>query len=151
MNCEEFRKQITSGADFTEELLEHHNSCKDCSIWLEMELKTTPKGLNKEAWNKVIEKCLVDEKAQKQTNTGTKINQDIGEEPKEEKSFISCYLSGLKYGLVFGLAIVIGFAIIQNRNESLEKESKEKSKVDAAEILASDSASIEEDVWSKQK
>lgn len=45
-------------------------------------------------------------------------NSKLEETSDKEKSFLSCYLSGLKYGIVFGLAIVVGLAIVRNNNEN---------------------------------
>ena len=46
------------------------------------------------------------------------------------------YLSGLKYGIVFGLAIVVGFAIVQNKNEANQQN------ISKQNTIASDSANI---------
>ena len=65
----------------------------------------------------------------------------------EPKTFMDYYMSGLKYGLVFGLAVVIGFAIIQNKNEAAEEESKkavtQEEVKNVNEGLASESVDVE--------
>ena len=137
MDCNEFRKKITDGADFDKELIEHKGSCKDCQEWLNNELHTAPNGLSKEDWDKAVSKCL--DKNNKDT-TNTQNTKDEKEEdtkePENEKSFLDYYLSGLKYGIVFGLAIVVGFAIVQNQNEAKQQSISNQTN------LASDTANI---------
>lgn len=109
MDCKEFRKQITAGSDNLEEMLEHRKNCQDCESWLMKEVSTAPEGISEEEWKKLRQ--------------GLKKGEErIKKKEDEEKSFLDYYLSGLKYGLVFGLAVVIGFSIIQNQNEARERE-----------------------------
>ncbi len=143
MDCKEFREKISAGEDFNKELIEHKEECIDCQEWLKKELSTAPAGVNKEDWDKAVSKCLPsNDNKDSQTNKDDKLEKP---DEDENKSFMDYYLSGLKYGIVFGLSIVVGFAIIQNKNESnTNQNSANKPANIASESLniASDSSDI---------
>ncbi len=141
MNCDEFRKKISSGDDLTEDLIEHKVKCKDCQDWIQKELSTAPNGLTTEEWNNAVSRCLNND-IKKSDGKNMKPNEtkptESNEKPEAEKSMMDYYFSGLKYGIVFGLAIVVGFAIIQNKNENMTNQAGNNS-------IASDTAKISSD------
>ncbi len=93
-----------------------------------------------------IESKKESECPQKETEDSIVSNNKENKEAQEEKSFIGYYFSGLKYGIVFGLAIVIGFSIVQNLKENQQKDTNE---IKAEPIIASDTAEIASDTLSK--
>ena len=144
MDCKKFREKISSGADFDEELIKHKEDCKECQEWLNKELSTAPTGISSEDWNKAVSKCLPNEGNKKQKSQNNQ-EKELKNQSNENKTFMDYYLSGLKYGIVFGLAIVVGFAIIQNKNET---NSNSKTVSNGANLasdtinLATDSANL---------
>ena len=148
MNCDEFREKIKSGSDNTDSLIEHKNSCKDCQEWIMTELNTAPNGINKEKWQNLMSKHLpIVEEKQENTNKESKVNNqefnsNQNEEPKKEKSMLEYYFSGLKYGIVFGLSLVVGFSIVQNsqNNKNQEQNTSNIQSIasDSIKIIASD-------------
>ena len=72
-------------------------------------------------------------------NNDKQINKNEENNTEENKSFMDYYLSGLKYGIVFGLAIVVGFSLIQNSNET-NKNSNSSSGVTKVASESSDIA-----------
>ena len=132
MNCKEFRKKISSGDDLTDDLIEHKVKCKECQDWIQKELSTAPNGLTTEEWNKAVSKCLNND-IKESDGINMKENEtkstESNEKPEAEKSFMDYYLSGLKYGIVFGLAIVVGFAIIQNKYENANQSANNNTSV----------------------
>ncbi|MDD3000236.1 MAG: hypothetical protein PHF29_00595 [Candidatus Riflebacteria bacterium] len=113
MKCEEFRKRLNSAHQSTfseqdEKALESHlNECKTCNTWLDNLLLTSPDGIKELSLLNAPQKCFPESIIKKENVV---IN--------ENKSLLSTYLSGLKYGLVFGLSIICGLAIVEMRNES---------------------------------
>ena len=137
MNCDEFRKEITSGNDLSDDLIKHKLECKDCQDWLQKELSTAPNGLTSEEWNNAVSKCLninIEESDGNNMKQNETKPANTNEKPESEKSFMDYYLSGLKYGIVFGLAIVVGFAIIQNKNENKNQSINNSIASDTANI-----------------
>lgn len=112
MNCEEFKKTILEGKDIKDESKTHLENCNKCKDWLNKELQQPPEGISKEKWDILLKPQAPKNEEEQQPVESNKT--------EENKSFLDYYLSGLKYGIVFGLAIVIGFAIIQNKNEDNE-------------------------------
>ena len=154
MNCEEFREKIKSGSDYSESLIEHKNSCKDCQEWIMNELNTAPNGINKEEWQKLMAKHLpIVEKQEKQKkeikssesetlpNKEKEQKTDESKEPQKEKSMLDYYFSGLKYGIVFGLSLVVGFSIVQNSQNTQNNEQNSTN----IRRIASDTANIASD------
>ena len=144
MDCKEFRDKISAGNDFNDELIKHKEKCSECQEWLKSELSKAPEGINEDKWNKIISTCLsTDSKIDSEPITEKSNDKKSDEEAN--KSFMDYYLSGLKYGIVFGLSIVVGFAILQNKNE--ETNNNQKSTIDTSissekENLASESLNL---------
>lgn len=151
---------MQKGSDITAELEEHQKSCKACQEWLANEISTAPSGVSEADWENAVSKCFpdkVEDTVKKQNTEKENIvdsNSEVQTEDKPElkengepKTFMDYYMSGLKYGLVFGLAVVIGFAIIQNKNEAAEEESKkavtQEEVKNVNEGLASESVDVE--------
>ena len=124
MNCNEFREKVKSGEDFSKELEEHKNNCKDCQNWILKEISSPPEGISKEKWEIALSKfktneSLEDTEDKTQANNNEEEKQD-SQENKDDKSLLDYYLTGLKYGIVLGLSIIVGLAIVQNIDESKE-------------------------------
>ena len=137
MNCKEFREKISAGNDFDKDMIEHKEKCSDCRNWIAKELSTAPTGVSEDAWNKAVSKCMpTNDNA---LNNDKQINKNEENNTEENKSFMDYYLSGLKYGIVFGLAIVVGFSLIQNPNET-NKNSNSSSGVTKVASESSDIA-----------
>ena len=134
MDCKEFQEKIKSGSELTEELLDHKLNCKTCQEWVINELSKAPEGMSNKQWKSTISKFSnIETKNTKSETNSENIDKDKNtipstkknkknpqietKSPEEEKSFSGYYFSGLKYGIVFGLAIVVGFSIIQVNNE----------------------------------
>ena len=77
---------------------------------------------------------------QKSENTEQKENNT---EPTEQKTVMGYYFSGLKYGLVFGLAIAVGFSIVQNNKELKQENTAVKSSINASDTIDIATQSIE--------
>jgi hypothetical protein len=113
MNCEEFRNRLnkTTQSSFSEQediaLESHLNTCKACNAWLDNLLITPPAGINNLSLLSAPQKCFPESLTE---------NKNIA--VSEDKSLLRTYLSGLKYGLVFGLSIICGLVIVELRNES---------------------------------
>lgn len=104
MNCEEFRKQIVA-ADAEMQVLEQHlESCPECSAWVARELATPPQGLSQAEWDNATSRCMPASLPTTQSETAVE---------KDPEPIATGFFSGLKYGMVFGLSIVTGLAIIQ--------------------------------------
>ena len=152
MDCKEFQEKIKSGSELTEELLDHKLNCKSCQEWVIKEVSTAPEGMSNQQWKSKISKFSnietktnstenkIDKTEQKplpssenqDKETKNKVNKPV----EKEKSFSDYYFSGLKYGIVFGLAIVVGFSILQVKNE------KNQSSNANINSVASDTANI---------
>lgn len=150
MDCKEFQEKIKSGSELTEELLDHKLNCKSCQEWVIKEVSTAPEGMSDKQWESKISKFSNIETNKKDNNTKNTDNKPLPSSEKtdtksikketkpveKEKSFSDYYFSGLKYGIVFGLAIVVGFSILQVKNE---KKQSSNAKINT---VASDSANI---------
>ncbi|MBP5469690.1 MAG: hypothetical protein J6Z11_10665, partial [Candidatus Riflebacteria bacterium] len=148
----EFQEKIKSGSELTEELLDHKLNCKSCQEWVIKEVSTAPEGMSNKQWESKISKFSSIETNTNKKDNDTKDpdnkplpssenteNKTIKKDTKpveKEKSFSDYYFSGLKYGIVFGLAIVVGFSILQVKNE------KKQSSNANINTVASDSANI---------
>ena len=142
MDCKEFREKISAGNDFDKDLIAHKESCSECRDWIAKELSTAPTGVSEEDWKKAVNKCITtndnESKSQKESE------KEVKPELEENKTFMDYYLSGLKYGIVFGLSIVVGFAIIQNKNEAnnLQKTANGASIASESINIASDTNNL---------
>lgn len=136
MKCEEFRKTILDGKAEETDLLKHISVCEECKKWLQEEIKTAPEGVSQEKWASLKNESLA-------KGNDNKIIEPKTEEipPDEKKSFMDYYLSGLKYGIVLGLAIIIGFSLVQTNNDKKEEKIK-KEKIEANSITASNSVEL---------
>ncbi len=106
MNCEEFRMKIIADNQDLSELESHLQSCSSCSAWLEKELATPPDGLSAAEWSNATARCMPDA-----LPVGS-ARKDIDSSPPDQ-TVKGSFFNGLKYGLVFGLSIVTGFAILE--------------------------------------
>lgn len=146
MNCEEFKNSISKNSIGEDDLLKHIETCEGCKKWLQKEVSTPPEGVNPEIWASLNRDTseLKETKETAQLETSSSPNENTEGKPeadKDDKSFLDYYLSGLKYGIVFGIAVVIGFSIIQNKNEHQQTE---QTNVEQSETtLASDSVKVE--------
>ncbi len=107
MNCEEFKLQIKEHHHDDSELEAHIESCPACCAWLNKEIEAPPQGLTPAEWQAATARCFPE------------IKELVAKE--EPETFWSFYLTGLKYGAVFGLSIVTGFALLSLREEPLPK------------------------------
>ena len=118
------------------------------------ELNTAPNGINKDEWQKLMSKHMpIVEKKEEQRNdiksseSETPPNTDNEQktnktnEPQKEKSMLDYYFSGLKYGIVFGLSLVVGFSIVQNSQNTQNNEQNSTN----IRSIASDTANIASD------
>lgn len=101
MKCEEFRTQMSAGNGNEKELETHLSDCPECAAWLEREIAEPPQGLTPAQWQAATARCFP-------ANLPTK----NAPEPEKATSFIGSFYHGMTYGLVFGLSIVFGFAIL---------------------------------------
>ncbi|MBU1107192.1 MAG: hypothetical protein KKB51_11030 [Candidatus Riflebacteria bacterium] len=113
MKCEEFRTRMTKVESSCSELEQHMAECPDCSVWLERELAEPPQGLTPAQWQAATARCFPEQLPEQPAETLVEI--------KEPESFWGNYLHGMTYGLVFGLSIVFGFAILQLLPDAGEK------------------------------
>jgi len=100
MKCEDFKNMIISSENNEDELSDHLDTCISCKEWLDAELSQAPKGLTPAQWQAATARCF------------PAIDDVIKEDPAKTESFWSFFGQGLKYGMVFGLSIVTGFAIL---------------------------------------
>ncbi|MEW6713425.1 MAG: hypothetical protein AB1403_26625, partial [Candidatus Riflebacteria bacterium] len=106
MNCEEFRMKIIAEDQDLSALETHLQSCSSCSAWLERELATPPEGLSAAEWNNATARCMPD--ALPIESSG----KDNDPSPQDQ-TMKGSFFNGLKYGLVFGLSIITGFAVLE--------------------------------------
>mgnify|MGYP003290982860 CR=1 FL=1 len=126
MNCEEFRNYLSSGKSIDDKEIEKHLSeCLSCNKWIQEEIATPPNGISSDKWNSL-----------KNLNN-TQIENTVSK--KEEKSFSDYYFSGLKYGVVFGIAIVIGFSIVENLKENEKCNENTPNNLIASDTITLDS------------
>ncbi len=105
MNCEEFRVLMVSPTEREDELSEHLNNCQSCNEWIEKELAQAPHGLTPAQWQSATARCFPE------AVEFAKIKDN------KTDGFWTFFINGLKYGMVFGLSIVTGFAILSLRDE----------------------------------
>lgn len=106
MKCEDFRVLIATQNEHEDKLSEHLNNCHSCNEWLEKELAQAPQGLTPAQWHAATARCFPE--------TGEFARSDS----KDVEGFWTFFTNGLKYGMVFGLSIVTGFAILTIREET---------------------------------
>lgn len=115
MNCEDFRRQITAGDNDLPELERHLDDCQACARWLEQELATAPQGLSQAEWLSATSRCMPDLAA-------VNVNTEEITDPEPVKTG---FLSGLKYGLAFGLSIITALAVLDLGNRPNHREEKQ--------------------------
>lgn len=129
MNCDEFKKQIiTENSDLTK-LENHIESCRDCAAWVEEELLTPPTGMSKANWVNATLRCMPT------THFMSEKDETPQNNSSNSKSILSVFFSGLKYGLVFGLSIITGLAIIQVAELESFKVDKGIKKIEIASFI----------------
>lgn len=100
MKCEEFRRRISESDSLETDLEQHLSGCHECESWLQLEVATPPEGLTPAQWQEATARCFPEKLP----------------EPKpevKEQSFWEFYLNGFKYGMVFGLSLITGFALLE--------------------------------------
>ncbi|HAE37584.1 MAG TPA: hypothetical protein DCG57_02960 [Candidatus Riflebacteria bacterium] len=113
MQCKEFRSLMKEGGGIESELEQHLGSCHECSTWLEHEIAEPPMGLTPAQWQTATARCFPEN-----------LPETAAEAPAEKTepvTFWKSYVNGMTYGLVFGLSIVFGFAILQLLPDAGEK------------------------------
>lgn len=115
MNCEAFRKMMevdsTGLASEQERLLEQHlDGCSACDEWLETVISKAPAGL--EALETLVAPISAYPAEVKPIIT------EAQPEKSEKKTLFGSFFTGLKYGMVFGLSVVCGLAVVSIMNES---------------------------------
>lgn len=131
MKCEEFKTRMVADNPDMVVLESHLEGCEDCSIWLEKELATPPDGLTKAEWQNATSRCM--------PPISTKDSEAVNEEAIK-RPVSTGFFSGIKYGLVFGLSIITGLAIIQLTQE--EKVKKAQAKIELESFMEKDSNEI---------
>lgn len=109
MKCEEFRAMIISSENSEDQLSGHLETCLSCKKWLDSELLQAPQGLTPAQWQAATSRCF------------PAIDDVVKEEAEKPESFWSFFGQGLKYGMVFGLSIVTGFALLSLKIENQPK------------------------------
>ena len=99
MQCDEFRHLMSSAAGDESELEKHLCGCQACDSWLKGELASPPSGLTPAQWHNATARCFPE-------------NLPTGAEIQSEPGFWHFFFNGLKYGVVFGLALITGLAIV---------------------------------------
>lgn len=102
MQCEEFRRLMLASEGNESELEKHLESCPACDAWLQKELATPPEGLTPAQWHDATARCFPEQVP------ATKAPE------AEPETFWTFFFNGLKYGMIFGLSIVTGFAILEH-------------------------------------
>jgi tetrahydromethanopterin S-methyltransferase subunit G len=104
MKCENFKKLMLSANPDYEVLEKHMQECSSCRCWVEKELATPPEGLSSAQWLSATARCLPEL---------PKEVENSKEEAVKANPVTLGFLNGMKYGLVFGLAIITALAILQ--------------------------------------
>lgn len=102
MQCEDFRRLMLASEGNESELEKHLESCPACDAWLQKELATPPEGLTPAQWHDATAHCFPEQVP------AVKAAETVPE------TFWTFFFNGLKYGMVFGLSIVTGFAILEH-------------------------------------
>ena len=125
MKCKEFRTQILNDGEDMQSLEKHLNECDDCALWLNQELKNPPEGFSRAEWQAATARCMPDttEIINNKANTEKLENED------KNKSVLSGFLNGLKYGIVFGLSIITAVAIIHLQQNHIKESNLKPVKI----------------------
>jgi hypothetical protein len=119
MKCKDFRKLIISDNPDLDALQKHMESCEKCKVWVEKELSTPPEGLTSSQWLEATSRCMPE------------LNENPGEIKEEIKTPVQGFLSGMKYGIVFGLSLIVGLSIIQLHIEQNPPTLIEKTEIES--------------------
>ena len=104
MKCEEFKNLMSSSNGNEAELERHLADCQACDAWLQKELSSPPTGLTPAQWHDATARCFPE-----------KLPENSVEAAPD---FWQFFLNGMKYGLVFGLSLVTGFALLEHLNHA---------------------------------
>jgi hypothetical protein len=107
MNCEDFKKNLEEYETESPEMLAHMQDCAECSSWLDRELSSPPEGITPAEWTAATARCMPD--------ISSIANKPDNIEIDGVDGFWSLFFSGLRYGVVFGLSIIVGFALFGPR------------------------------------
>ncbi len=119
MKCKEFREQLESADQKIDSRLEKHlEKCADCESWLDAQILPPPTGLTPPKLEIANSRCMPD------LATFSKKPEEPAKEP--EQTFWGTYFSGLKYGFVFSLAMVVGLALLPLVNPEKPESSIEE-------------------------
>ncbi len=111
MNCEEFRKLMSTSTGDEAALAKHLDSCSECDVWLKSELDSPPPGLTQAQWHDATARCFPEK-------------LPTAADQKAEPDFWHYFFNGLKYGMVFGLSLVTGFALLDSFEKPVEPGSQ---------------------------
>lgn len=100
MKCEEFRRLMSLSQGDESELEKHITECPECDAWLQKEIADPPAGLTPTQWHNATARCFPAELPEKEAQG-------------KAGDFWQYFLNGMKYGLVFGLSLITGFAVIE--------------------------------------
>lgn len=112
MKCKEFRDQLQTGKEYNETLEKHISSCHECNEWVTSFIDSDAKLLKNADWDAPTMKCMPD------------ISKYITE--KKEITMFDSFKSGIKYGLVFGLAVVIALAFFKPDTSTITNSLSQK-------------------------
>lgn len=107
MKCEEFRRLMSLSQGDESELEKHITECPACDAWLQKEIAAPPEGLTPAQWHNATARCFP---AVLPAKTA----------PADAGDFWQYFANGLKYGLVLGLSLITGFAIIELFNPPVQ-------------------------------
>jgi hypothetical protein len=136
MNCDEFRKQIIAEDSDLKALENHIDSCRDCAAWVEKELSTPPLGMSKADWVSATSRCMPTSLPTQET---VKSNEETATDPEP---ISTGFFSGLKYGLVFGLSIITGLAIVQLAQFDPSKVAEKSGRMEIASFIEDETAKL---------
>ncbi len=136
MNCDEFRKQIIAEESDLKALEKHIDSCPECAAWVEKELATPPMGMSKADWVNATSRCMP-------TTLPMPEKDETAKEAITDPEPISTgFFSGLKYGLVFGLSIITGLAIIQLAQFDPSKVAEKGGRMEIASFIEDETTKL---------
>ncbi len=111
MKCKEFRKEISRPETPSTEAETHLEHCAECQLWIEKEISSPPPGLSEAQWQTSTARCFPE------ATVKSIIETNSADKPA---GFWGFFADGLKFGMVFGLSIVTGFAILSVKSETVE-------------------------------
>lgn len=130
MQCEEFRILIHDSVNQDTALEQHLANCDACATWLQKEVSTPPEGLTPAQWQEATARCLPEILTKSAPIAATEKSQN----------FWDFYLNGLKYGMVFGLSLITGFALLKHLKP--EVHHTDDSKIEMVSFLDSSESQL---------